>query len=253
MRLKCLYPIYYCSFSSCYVEIVVFDVDGIVVDGSSFDVIGGTGRGIVSFSGARNLEISNCYFTGNGHGMSFNVTENAVVSNCAFENERSGVSYDMGSSGVVTDCDMSADFTGGISVGLGSNVHLTGNNINGSYLALVASESSQVTGTNNIFSGGSDYYATIWITSNATVELHDCHIFKGCEFAVKLEYFSGEYFEQDLTGNYWGTTDPDTVAEWIWDGNDDSSIHSVVNYLPIADGPVPTDARTWSEVKALYK
>jgi len=245
--------VYNSSFSSCYGEIVVFNVDGVVVDGSSFDVVAGTGRGIVSFSGSRDLEISNCYFTGNGHGMSLNGTENAVVSNCVFENERSAVSYDMGSTGAVTGCDMSFDDSGGVNVGLGSSVHLSENNIYGSNLALRASESSHVTGVNNIFAGGNEYYATIMITSSATVELHDCHILKDCEYAVKLEYFYYDDIEQDLTGNYWGTTDPDTVAEWIWDGNDDSSIHSIVEYIPMADGPVEAEDKSWTELKQMYR
>jgi len=245
--------VYDCSFSSCYLEIVVFDVDGVVVDGSSFDVVAGTGLGIISFSNSQDLEISNCYFTGNGHGISFNTTENAVVSNCVFENERSAVAYDMGSTGVVTGCDMSSDFSGGIMARLGASTHLIGNNIYGSNAALWVSESSQVTGANNIFAGGNEYYATIMITSSATVELHDCHILKESEYAVKLEYFYSDDIEQDLTDNYWGTTDPDTVAEWIWDGNDDSSIHSIVEFLPMADGPVQTEDKSWTELKQMYR
>jgi hypothetical protein len=55
------------------------------------------------------------------------------------------------------------------------------------------------------------------------------------------------------TDNYWGTADPDEVAEWIWDGNDDPEIRSVVNSLPMADGPEAAERTTWSGVKALYR
>jgi len=57
----------------------------------------------------------------------------------------------------------------------------------------------------------------------------------------------------DMTDNYWGTTDEDQIAEWIWDGNDDPSIQAFVQYQPFASGPVGTEQQSWGQVKALYK
>jgi hypothetical protein len=57
---------------------------------------------------------------------------------------------------------------------------------------------------------------------------------------------------EDLSNNYWGTADPNQVAQWIWDGIDDPSIKAVVQYLPISTGPIATEPKSWGEVKTLY-
>jgi len=57
----------------------------------------------------------------------------------------------------------------------------------------------------------------------------------------------------DMEGNYWGTQDPEEIATWILDGNDDHEIGFVVDFLPMADGPVSTERVTLDGIKALYR
>jgi len=57
----------------------------------------------------------------------------------------------------------------------------------------------------------------------------------------------------DLSNNYWGTTDTGLIDDWIWDGNDDPEVHAFVDYEPFAGQPIPTEQRTWGEVKNLYR
>ena len=55
------------------------------------------------------------------------------------------------------------------------------------------------------------------------------------EDAVHLEHLAGPQrppVEVDLTNNFWGTTDPAQIAEWILDGNDDPLHEGVVIYEP---------------------
>ena len=67
-----------------------------------------------------------------------------------------------------------------------------------------------------------------------------------------IEKFS-ELVHQDLANNYWGTTSIDTISMWIQDVNDDSAIHSVADFLPIADAPVPVESRSWGDVKSMFR
>jgi len=57
----------------------------------------------------------------------------------------------------------------------------------------------------------------------------------------------------DFTNNYWGTTDPEYISQWIYDGNDDSDVGMFVVFEPMADGPVQTESTTWGAVKALFR
>jgi hypothetical protein len=35
--------------------------------------------------------------------------------------------------------------------------------------------------------------------------------------------------------------------------NDDPEIHFTIDFLPMADSPVPVEQKTWSEVKGLFR
>ena len=73
------------------------------------------------------------------------------------------------------------------------------------------------------------------------------------EYAVYLEYFFEDPAVQDFTNNYWGTTDPDSIAALIWDSNDDPEIHSTVLFEPFAGGPVSTEEKSFGSIKAMFR
>ncbi len=239
-----------CAFSTCDIELYIFNEGGTLVENSTFETVSGYYKGVGSFYPARDILVNNCVFFGNGTAVQFGGTEGGVVTDSEFDGVGTGVAFTMSSSGSVTGCTISSEV--GFQVSSGSSAYLFDNEVYGRLSALYVTSGSQVNGNNCAFSGGS-IYGTLYISSASVVSLNGCHIFKEDNYAVILEYFSYEQIEQDLTGNYWGTTDVDSIAEWIWDGNDDPAIHSTVNYLPIADGPVPTENTTWSDVKTLFK
>ncbi len=57
----------------------------------------------------------------------------------------------------------------------------------------------------------------------------------------------------DFTQNYWGTTDAAQVAELILDYVDEPQYEVAVDFQPMADGPIPTESSTWSQLKALWR
>ena len=87
--------------------------------------------------------------------------------------------------------------------------------------------------------------------------IHNNHFFRNeaidGEFIRTTGYYPFGPYYLDFTLNYWGTTDPDEIAEWIYDGHDDPDVWMYVVYEPMADGPVPTESRSWSDVKALFR
>jgi len=58
--------------------------------------------------------------------------------------------------------------------------------------------------------------------------------------------------EIDLTNNYWGTTDPAQIAEWIHDANDDPQVTGVVLFEPFAEQSVPTAKSSIGRLKSRY-
>ncbi len=55
----------------------------------------------------------------------------------------------------------------------------------------------------------------------------------------------------NMVNNYWGTTDEDAIARRIMDGGPEFGF--VVEYLPLADGPVPVQSVTLDEVKSFFR
>ncbi|MCK4410593.1 MAG: right-handed parallel beta-helix repeat-containing protein [Candidatus Eisenbacteria sp.] len=89
-------------------------------------------------------------------------------------------------------------------------------------------------------------------------EMHFNDIYDNTEFAVRL-YGYGESDGRgfDATENWWGTTDPDEIADMIWDCHDDPTIPVCVVYDPWCSAPgcepVPVEAASWGAIKAMYR
>ena len=48
--------------------------------------------------------------------------------------------------------------------------------------------------------------------------------------------------ELDFTDNYWGTSEQDSIAAWIWDGVDNPSLGINVDYMPFRPEPTASVA-----------
>ena len=87
------------------------------------------------------------------------------------------------------------------------------------------------------------------------MDFHDNHILRGdgAWFVRTATYWPGDPTYIDMSSNWWGTTDLDEIAEWIYDGYDDEDVNGYVVYEPILGGPVATEQTTWSELKNMYR
>jgi len=133
-----------------------------------------------------------------------------------------------------------------------SQVDLLDNQLHGNFASIYVNAWSVVTGSGNVFTGG-DVVGTIFISSQSQVTLNNNHILKSGDYAAKIGQYFYEIVTNDLTGNYWGTTDTDLIAEWIWDYSDDPVTRAYIHFSPIADGPLPTDNLSLDGLKAMYR
>ena len=156
------------------------------------------------------------------------------------------------SSGTVTNCTTTEAVAQSVWATNASQVNLIDNQLHGNYSSIYVNAWSVVTGSGNIFTGG-DVMGTIFISSQSQVTLNNNHILKSGDFAAKIGQYFYEIVTNDLTGNYWGTTDTDLIAEWIWDFSDDPVTRAYINFLPIAGGPLPTEKKTLGDLKAMYR
>ncbi len=105
----------------------------------------------------------------------------------------------------------------------------------------------------NVFNGGS--YAAIEVLASPTVFGEENHFLKGTsDFTIILQYCSNPFLGSvDLRNNYWGTDDPEQVAQWIYDGADDPDLAIEVQYLPFSAEPMPTEPSTLGGFRSMFR
>ncbi|MBE0567042.1 MAG: right-handed parallel beta-helix repeat-containing protein [Krumholzibacteria bacterium] len=85
------------------------------------------------------------------------------------------------------------------------------------------------------------------------------HILRGTGLAVEILTHTGPAdYHLDMTGNWWGTTDRDSLAAWIHDGNDvmwppGGLVECTVVFEPFADAPIPAKRESLGGLKALFR
>mgnify|MGYP006299040655 CR=1 FL=1 len=57
----------------------------------------------------------------------------------------------------------------------------------------------------------------------------------------------------DMTGNYWGTADPDSIANLIRDNNDSDEACFIIDYEPFETESTPVEKKGLSDLKGLFR
>jgi hypothetical protein len=97
-----------------------------------------------------------------------------------------------------------------------------------------------LSGSHNVLEGGE--LTTIYLTGYPELNLQGNSILNGSEYTVLCnDYEPPPDHIIDLAHNYWGTTDPDQISEWIFDGFDSDQVHHYVRFAPILAAPVGVD------------
>jgi len=122
---------------------------------------------------------------------------------------------------------------------------------------VVVSNDGNMFGTGNRFHGAGDEfgsYRTIWLGDDV-LELHDNHILKGeGDYIVQCFPIAGmETIVHDLTNNWWGTTERDSIAAWIYDIHDDPDIRTEILFEPFLTSPVPNEEAKIGDLKRLFR
>ena len=241
--------VYHCTLQNCDTGLAAWARRGMYMEDCI--IVNNISGGVITFAPAQDIEIRNsrfCNLTGN---VSFNGTANANVYNCKFLGGAAGIAIQDISNGGVYDCQFYDLTNAGIGVGISSSATINDNVISGSASDIVVDTYCNVQGTGNRLKGGT--YTTIRC-AGSHLEMHGNHILNAGGYSVLLQaYGNPPDVIIDLSDNYWGTADEDSIDSWIWDGNDTPYLHAFVQYEPFASGPIGTEQQSWGRVKALYK
>ncbi len=262
------------TFENLYSGVYVENAVGLTVEDCGF--VGGD-TGVRSFEQSM---VKRCQFSGMRIGVWVDgPADSGLVENCQFFNCKCGVLFQWMGNGFVRGCDLAVSegtsYSGIKFVGSGGGIfdcQISGvgysislsNNLNvvlqrNQLLSpgyCIYSDSERFEAEDNIFeSTGSvatiDLYT--WGTSHT---IRHNHILRGTGPAVRVVGHHGDPdYVLDMRENWWGTTERDSIAAWIHDGNDVvfPPLECTVAFEPFADGPLPTEKKSLGGFKAMFK
>ena len=238
-----------CIVRGCDTGLIGTTEEGMTIERCQF--LDNITTGISTHPPAQNILVRDSFFANDTANISFNGTSNAFVYNCTIQGGTTGAKFTDYSTGGMYDSEVINVQNVSVSVRVVSSAVLERNRLIGGQSNLNISTVSYVEGSGNILSGG--IYATIR-NSHSTMDFHGNHILNtGGHSVLLVAFFDPPDITINLTGNYWGTTEADSISAWVWDGYDDPSIHAFVDYEPFSNQPLPTEKKSLGEVKALYR
>jgi hypothetical protein len=213
--------------------------------------------GIVGVSSASSVLVDYCVFTNSLTPFNLQLIASAVVQNCEISSCGSGGIFDR-SAGSMRNCTLQmhgfSERACGLEVWGPGTYTITDNSIDGGCFNIVfGMGASNVTGERNILFGSRD--SAIQMAS-CTPMIRNNDILRGAGIAVRLDgYIQPPDLTVDMSNNYWGTTEADSISAWITDGHDvtEPPLHGFVNYEPFASTSVPTQKVKFGDLKAMFR
>lgn len=185
-------------------------------------------------------------------------TEDIKIDNCDFYDSATSIQFEgLNSAGLVTNCRVHGGYGAHVLSLSGATMELRNCELFGGRTQVVVSNDGKMFGTGNRFHGAGDEfgsYRTIWLGDDV-LELHDNHLLKGeGDYIVECRPIAGtKPVVHDLTNNWWGTTERDSIAAWIYDIHDDPDIHTEILFEPFLTSPVANEKAKMGDLKRLFR
>ena len=256
---NCVLEVRGCTFSRNYDSLTLLGTNGTaeILD-CTFDYLATNGTHLVAW-GQDEMIISGCVFrmVDNIYGqgaVNLNGVNNSSVTSCEFYSGSVGVSSSFGSPLVINDCLF--DGQGLVAVYPGDIVVATLERCtfrNQKYALQSPTWSNQITMTSSVVESVSD--CSLFLSHTGNLSIQNCDLAKGdigvvwvldrapCDHTGVL----------DMTNNYWGTDNPDSIRAWIWDSNDSEDACYSVDFEPFESESTPTEKQSLGGFRAMFR
>jgi hypothetical protein len=179
---------------------------------------------------------------------------NGLVEQCLFFGGSVGFHAAEGGRSTVRECTFDGQYILGASVGVGASGAIercTFRNqklISDLYDSYVTLEMYDT-----VIENVSD--RSFYISSAGSVTVNNCDIAKGERGAVYIRGRTDPIPPTvlDMTNNYWGTDDPDSIAAWIHDWHDDPTAPFIVQYEPYRVHSTPVRQESLGGIRNLFR
>ncbi len=202
------------------------------------------------------FEISPLHAYSWGHVHSQQISELLVYA-CEFRGGAIGINATLGTGiAVVSGCVFANQHNTGIVHGMPhGTVRIQDTTMSGQYKALLSMDPDprwEIDGLNveDVFE------CSLLFASLGGGYVRNSHLAKGARLTVMDGSISsvGSAVHFDMTNNWWGTANPDSIQAWIFDGNDQPERpYYFIDWMPFKSGPVGTEKRSLGGVKSMFR
>lgn len=209
-------------------------------EGTQLSIVRSNLVGLASTGDVGEILLEDCIIVDNLVGLDLNQTDLAVLTGCSVLGGGTGVGAAQGTFVRLLDSIVTGQTNSSVIALTSSTVEMQRCTVGSSGQAVFLSQ-SQLFGSGNRVRAGS--FATLRFASGATALFRGNDLEKGEGYLVRTEgYLVEPTINIDLTGNYWGTTEADSISAWILDGNDHH--HPVLdpNYSNVLFDPFLTES-----------
>jgi len=201
-------------------------------------------------------EISTLHAYSWGHVHTQAISE-LLVQGCEFKGGALGITATLGSGVVdISGCAFSLQHNGGIVHAMtGGTVRISSTTMSGQYKALMADVAGARWEVDGLVIEDAFEYSLGFLYLGGGY-IRNSHLAKGARYVVLDAGVSPREASAhlDMTNNWWGTADPDSIQAWIFDGNDQPERpYYFIDWMPFKSEPVGTQKRSLSGVKSMYR
>lgn len=193
--------------------------------------------------------VQDCTFENPYGGIGTMSMDSVLVADCTFNGHIVAIQYDS-CQGEIRDCHFANGVNADV-VSIGSHLSLNNCQFSSAYRAISARTWGELRGQGNIIPPGEGERIRVVGTS---MWFNNNHILRGDGPCVRLVAYTNPGPEVlDFTNNYWGTSEADSIAAWIWDENDDSNVQGEVVFDPFSPVPLPDEKKSLGDVKRMFR
>jgi hypothetical protein len=217
------------------------------------------GTHVVCWSQYR-LEITGCTFvlddipTGAQSHIALEGVQDGLIENCQFSDGVAGIGLSSGARATIRNCVFDGQNNGAVNASLGSHLNVDDSifrNQRAAMYSLVLD--NVVTISRCLIEDVEDCSFKFGYIGSLTV--NNCDLARGREGVVVIE----ERFDPctphvlDMSNNYWGTDNSDSIQAWIFDANDSDRACYLIDYEPFRSESTPVVNATMGGVKSLFR
>lgn len=182
-------------------------------------------------------------------------TADAEISNCTFLDGTVGIVVTVGSSALIRDCRIEGQSRGGVANG-GRRIALDRCQFSRQRSALNQYGTQALWAVDNIHVSDVTL-ATLEYTALFDGYIRNSTLARGERYVVcditPEKRAAATPVTLDMTNNWWGTADPDSIQAWIYDGNDRPEDPYFIQWDPFLASPLPVQKKSMGGVKALFR